>query len=260
MGQKANPIGNRLGITRGWESSWYSSKKEFAIKFIEDHKIRQYLLSRIVKAGISKVVIERTLGKLIVTIHTSKPGIVIGKGGSEIDKLKEEIKKLTHKEDVQVNILEIRRPELDAVIVGETMGRQIENRISYKRAAKMTIASTMRMGAEGIKIKLGGRLGGAEIARSEELKNGRIPLHTFRMDIDYASVFALTVYGKVGIKVWICRGEVLTKRDLSLNFVGNSRVEKHENKRSFDHRGDRRRGGNSSGGGDRRPRRQENTN
>lgn len=260
MGQKANPIGNRLGIIRGWESSWYSSKKEFATKFIEDHKIRQYLLARIVRAGIAKVVIERTLGKLIVTIHTSKPGIIIGKGGNEIDKLKEEIKKLTHKEDVQVNILEIRRPELDAMIVADTIARQIENRISYKRAAKMAIASTMRMGAEGIKIKMGGRLGGAEIARSEELKSGRIPLHTFRMDIDYASIFALTVYGKVGIKVWICRGEVLTKRDLSLNFIGNSRTEKHDNKRSFDHRDRNDRGGDRRGGGDRRNRRTENTN
>ena len=215
MGQKANPIGNRLGIIRGWDSNWYGSKKDYANKLIEDHKIRTYLNARINKGGIAKIVIERTLGKLIVTIHTSKPGIIIGKGGGEVDRIKEELKNLTKKDDVQINILEIRRPELDAQIVGETIARQIENRINFKRATKMSIASTLRMGAEGIKVKLGGRLGGAEIARSEEFKQGRVPLHTFRMDIDYANVFAQTVYGKIGIKVWICKGEVLGKRDLS---------------------------------------------
>jgi small subunit ribosomal protein S3 len=220
MGQKANPIGNRLGIIRGWESNWYGSKKDFANKLIEDNKIRTYLNARINKGGISKIVIERTLGKLIITIHTSKPGIIIGKGGGEVDRIKEELKKLTGKEDVQINILEIRRPELDAMIVADTIARQIENRINYKRAIKMAIASALRMGAEGIKVKVSGRLGGAEIARSEEIKQGRTPLHTFRMDIDYANVFALTVYGKIGIKVWICKGEVLTKRDLNPNFVG----------------------------------------
>ncbi|HWI94092.1 MAG TPA: 30S ribosomal protein S3 [Flavisolibacter sp.] len=220
MGQKANPIGNRLGIIRGWESNWYGSKKDYAGKLIEDHKIRTYLNARINKGGIAKIVIERTLGKLIVTIHTSKPGIIIGKGGNEVDRIKEELKKLTGKEDVQINILEIRRPELDAMIVADTIARQIENRINYKRAIKMAIASALRMGAEGIKVKVSGRLGGAEIARTEEIKQGRTPLHTFRMDIDYANVFALTVYGKIGIKVWICKGEVLTKRDLNPNFVG----------------------------------------
>ena len=220
MGQKANPIGNRLGIIRGWESNWYGGKKDFAGKLIEDNKIRTYLNARINKGGIAKIVIERTLGKLIVTIHTSKPGIIIGKGGNEVDRIKEELKKLTGKEDVQINILEIRRPELDAMIVADTIARQIENRINYKRAIKMAIASALRMGAEGIKVKVSGRLGGAEIARTEEIKQGRTPLHTFRMDIDYANVFALTVYGKIGIKVWICKGEVLTKRDLNPNFVG----------------------------------------
>ena len=261
MGQKANPIGNRLGIIRGWESNWYGNKKDFATKLIEDSKIRTYLNARINKGGIAKIVIERTLNKLIVTIHTSKPGIIIGKGGGEVDRIKEELKKLTGKEDVQINILEIRRPELDANIVGDTIARQIENRINYKRAIKMAIASALRMGAEGIKIKVAGRLGGAEIARTEEIKQGRVPLHTYRMDIDYANVFALTVYGKIGIKVWICKGEVIGKRDLNPNFVGgksdvSDRRERRDDR--HDRRDDRRGGGDrrddrrGGGGGDRR--------
>lgn len=240
MGQKANPIGNRLGIIRGWESNWYGNKKDFSKKLIEDNRIRTYLNARINKGGIAKIVIERTLGKLIITIHTSKPGIIIGKGGGEVDRIKEELKKLTGKDDVQINILEIRRPELDANIVGDTIARQIENRISYKRAIKMAIASSLRMGAEGIKIKASGRLGGAEIARSEEFKQGRVPLHTLRMDIDYASVFAQTVYGKIGLKIWICKGEVLGKRELNPNFVGGKEG------------GNERRGGDDRRGGDRR--------
>jgi small subunit ribosomal protein S3 len=259
MGQKANPIGNRLGIIRGWESNWYGNKKDFAGKLIEDNKIRTYLNARINKGGISKIVIERTLGKLIITIHTSKPGIIIGKGGGEVDRIKEELKKLTGKEDVQINILEIRRPELDAMIVADTIARQIENRINYKRAIKMSIASALRMGAEGIKVKVAGRLGGAEIARTEEIKQGRVPLHTFRMDIDYANVFALTVYGKIGIKVWICKGEVLTKRDLNPNFIGGKGGEltDRRERRDHDRRDDRRdrrddRRGGGGGGGDRR--------
>ena len=251
MGQKANPIGNRLGIIRGWESNWYGSKKDYAAKLLEDNKIRDYLNARINKGGISKIVIERTLGKLIVTIHTSKPGIIIGKGGGEVDRIKEELKKLTNKEDVQINILEIRRPELDAMIVADTIARQIENRINYKRAVKMSIASALRMGAEGIKVKVSGRLGGAEIARTEEIKQGRVPLHTFRMDIDYANVFALTVYGKIGIKVWICKGEVLAKRDLNPNFVGGKTDVSDRRERRDDRRDDRR------GGGERRGERRE---
>src|SRR5215217_2614724 len=225
MGQKTNPIGNRLGIVRGWDSMWYGDKKDFGAKVVEDHRIRTYLNARINKGGIARIVIERTLGKLIVTIHTSKPGIIIGKGGTEVDRIKEELKKLTGKDDVQINIMEIRRPELDAVIVGDTIARQIENRINYKRATKMSIASSLRMGAEGIKVKLGGRLGGSEIARSEEFKQGRTPLHTFRMDIDYANVFAQTVYGKIGIKVWICKGEILAKRDLNPNIIAGGKNE-----------------------------------
>ncbi len=255
MGQKANPIGNRLGIIRGWESNWYGNKRDYAGKLIEDQKIRTYLNARINKGGISKIVIERTLGKLIITIHTSKPGIIIGKGGGEVDRIKEELKKLTGKDDVQINILEIRRPELDAMIVADTVARQIENRINYKRAIKMSIASALRMGAEGIKVKVAGRLGGAEIARTEEIKQGRVPLHTFRMDIDYANVFALTVYGKIGIKVWICKGEVLAKRDLNPNFIGGKgeageRRERRDDRHERHDRRDDRRGG--GGGGERR--------
>ncbi|MGE9313960.1 30S ribosomal protein S3 [Niabella sp. CJ426] len=251
MGQKANPIGNRLGIIRGWESNWYGSKRDFASKLIEDNKIRTYLNARINKGGISKIVIERTLGKLIITIHTSKPGIIIGKGGGEVDRIKEELKKLTGNDDVQINILEIRRPETDAMIVGDTIARQIENRINFKRATKMAIASALRMGAEGIKVKLSGRLNGAEIARSEEFKQGRVPLHTFRMDIDYANVFAQTVYGKIGIKVWICKGEVLTKRDLNPNFIsGNDKAVGANERRGGDRRDDRR--GDRRGGRDRK--------
>src|SRR5436853_3911480 len=182
MGQKANPIGNRLGIIRGWESNWYGSKKDYAGKLIEDNKIRSYLNARINKGGISKIVIERTLGKLIVTIHTSKPGIIIGKGGGEVDRIKEELKKLTSNDDVQINILEIRRPELDAQIVADTIARQLEGRINFKRAVKMAIASALRMGAEGIKVRCGGRLAGAEIACSDEMTQGRTPLHTVRME------------------------------------------------------------------------------
>ncbi len=254
MGQKTNPIGNRLGIIRGWDSNWYGSKKDYAHKLIEDDKVRGYLNARINKGGIAKIVIERTLNKLIITIHTSKPGIIIGKGGGEVDRIKEELKKLTGKDDVQINILEIRRPELDATIVGETIAKQIENRINYKRAIKMAIASTMRLGAEGIKIKASGRIGGAEIARSEEMKDGRVPLHTFRMDIDYASVFAQTVYGKIGIKVWICKGEVLAKRDLNPNIIGaKSEGAERRDSRGGAGRDDRRGGGRDDrrGGGSR---------
>lgn len=205
MGQKANPIGNRLGIITGWESNWFSKKKAYNVNLVQDAQIRSYLVARINKGGLSRIVIERTLGKLIVTVHTSKPGIIIGRGGGEVDRIKEELKNLTENKDVQINILEVRRPELDARIVADSIAKQIEGRISFKRAIKMAIASTLRLGAEGIKVRVSGRLGGAEIARSEEIKQGRVPLHTFRMDIDYASLFAQTVYGKIGIKVWICR-------------------------------------------------------
>jgi small subunit ribosomal protein S3 len=215
MGQKVNPVSLRLGIIRGWESNWYGGKT-FDVKLIEDEKIRKYIYARIPKGGISKIVIERTLKRIILTINTARPGVVIGKGGGEVDKIKEELKKLTSKE-VQINIFEIKRPELDAKLVGESIAQQLEARISYRRAMKQSIASTIRVGALGIKVKLSGRLAGAEMARTEQYKEGRIPLHTLRADIDYAISEAQTVYGKIGIKVWIFKGEIYGKRDLSPN-------------------------------------------
>ncbi|MBD8490261.1 30S ribosomal protein S3 [Echinicola sp. CAU 1574] len=215
MGQKVNPIGLRLGIVKGWDSNWYGGR-DFADKLYEDQKIRKYVYARIPKGGIAKVIIERTLKRITLTIHTARPGVVIGKGGAEVDKLKEELKKLTSK-DVQINIFEIKRPELDAKLVGESIAQQLQARISFRRAMKQSIAATMRVGAEGIKIKLSGRLGGAEMARSEMYKEGRIPLHTLRADIDYAISEANTIYGIIGIKVWIFKGEVYGKRDLSPN-------------------------------------------
>ena len=213
MGQKTNPIGNRLGIIRGWESNWYGGKS-FGNLIAEDDKIRKYIFTRLAKASVSRVIIERTLKLLTITITTARPGIIIGNAGQEVDKLKEELKKLSGK-DVQLNIVEIKRPELEAQLVASSIARQIENRISYRRAIKMSIAATMRMNAEGIKVQISGRLNGAEMARSENYKDGRIPLSTFRADIDYALVEAHTTYGRLGIKVWIMKGEVYGKRELS---------------------------------------------
>lgn len=223
MGQKVNPIGNRLGIIKGWDSNWYGGRN-YADKLVEDNKIRKYLEARLAKASISKIVIERTLKLITVTVNTARPGIIIGKGGQEVDKLKEELKKITKKE-VQINIFEVKRPELDATIVGSAIARQIEGKVSYRRATKMAIASTMRMGAEGIKVQISGRLGGAEMARTEVYKEGRTPLHTFRADIDYTLSEALTKVGLIGVKVWICRGEIFGKRDLSPN-IGASKNQK----------------------------------
>ena len=213
MGQKTNPIGNRLGIIRGWESNWYGGN-DYGDKPAEDDKIRKYLYARLAKASVSRVIIERTLKLITITITTSRPGIIIGKGGQEVDKLKEELKKITNKE-VQINIHEIKRPELDANLVAASVARQIESRISYRRAIKMAIAAAMRMNAEGIKIQISGRLNGAEMARSESYKEGRIPLSTFRADVDYALHEAHTTYGRLGVKVWIMKGEVYGKRELS---------------------------------------------
>lgn len=213
MGQKTNPIGNRLGIIRGWDSNWFGGK-DFGDRIAEDYKIRRYLEARLSKGGISRIYIDRTLKLVTITITTAKPGLIIGKGGQEVDKLKEELKKVTSK-DVQINIFEIKRPELDAILVGESIARQIENRISYRRAVKMAIAASMRMGAEGIKVMISGRLNGAEMARSESFKEGRIPLSTFRADIDYHIAEAHTQYGRLGVKVWIMKGEVYGKRDLT---------------------------------------------
>ncbi len=213
MGQKTNPIGNRLGIIRGWDSNWYGGN-DYGDKIAEDAKIRTYLRARLSKAGVSRIYIDRTLKLVTVTVTTARPGIIIGKGGQEVDKLKEELKKITGKE-VQINIFEIKRPELDAILVGDSVARQIENRISYRRAIKMAITSAMRMNAEGIKIQISGRLNGAEMARSETYKDGRIPLSTFRADIDYHISEAHTTYGRLGIKVWVMKGEVYGKRELS---------------------------------------------
>jgi small subunit ribosomal protein S3 len=215
MGQKANPIANRLGLIKGWDSNWFGGKF-YSDKIAEDFKIREYLNARLMKASISKIIIERTLKLITVTVNTARPGIIIGKGGQEVDKLKEELKKITNKE-IQINIFEVKRPELDATIVANNISKQIEGKISYRRAIKMAMASTMRMGAEGIKVLVSGRLGGAEMARSEMYKEGRTPLHTLRADIDYAIAEALTKVGLIGIKVWICKGEIFGKRDLSPN-------------------------------------------
>ena len=216
MGQKVNPISNRLGIVRGWDSNWFGGNS-FGDNLLEDSKIRKYLNARLAKASISKIVIERTLKLVTITICTARPGVIIGKGGQEVDKLKEEIKKITDK-DVQINIFEIKKPDLDATIVANNIARQVEGKVAYRRAIKTAIASTMRAGAEGIKIQISGRLNGAEMRRSEMYKEGRTPLHTFRADIDYCLAEALTKVGLLGIKVWICRGEVYGERDLTPNF------------------------------------------
>ncbi|MDD2512333.1 MAG: 30S ribosomal protein S3 [Proteiniphilum sp.] len=237
MGQKVNPIANRLGIIKGWDSNWYGGNNYGDI-LLEDSKIRTYLNARLAKASVSRIVIERTLKLVTITICTARPGIIIGKGGQEVDKLKEELMKITDK-DIQINIFEIKKPELDAMIVGSNVARQIEGKIAYRRAVKMAIAATMRMGAEGIKIQVAGRLNGAEMARSEMYKEGRTPLHTFRADIDYAQVEALTKVGIIGIKVWICRGEIYGKKDLAPSFAAS------KDNRSAGNRG----GGNRSEGG-----------
>jgi small subunit ribosomal protein S3 len=241
MGQKVNPIGLRLGIVKGWDSNWYGGKT-FADKLVEDEKIRKYVLARIPKGGIAKVIIERTLKRITLTINTARPGVVIGKNGIEVEKVKEELKKLTGK-DVQINIFEIKRPEIDAKLVGEAIAQQLEARISYRRAMKQAISSAMRVGAQGIRVKVSGRLGGAEMARAEQYREGRIPLHTLRADIDYAISEAHTVYGKIGIKVWIFKGEVFGKRDLTPNQASASANATGQNQQT---------GGNERGGGRRR--------
>jgi len=210
LGQKTHPIGFRVGVINNWDSSWYDDKS-FSVKLSEDNMIRVYIRKRFDNAGISKIEVERTPKKITLTIHTSRPGYVIGKSGQEITKLEGELKKLTNK-DIKVLVTEIKKPELDAYLVGETIANQIRNRVSYRRAIKTAIASSIRMGAEGIKIYVGGRLNGAEIARSEQFKEGRIPLQTLRTNIDYASVAAYTIYGKIGVKVWICIGDKLIRK------------------------------------------------
>ena len=240
MGQKVNPISNRLGIIRGWESNWFGGK-DFGDNLVEDRKIRKYLNERLAKASVSRIVIERRLKLVTITICTARPGIVIGKGGADVDKLKEELKKL-YKKDIQINIFEVKKPELDATIVANNVARQIEGKIAYRRAIKMAIQNTMRTGAEGIKIQISGRLNGAEIARSEMYKEGRTPLHTFRADIDYCHAEALTKVGLLGIKVWICRGEVYGKQDFTPNFTQDKQNVSRPNNSG---RGNRRRNNNN---------------
>jgi len=210
LGQKTNPIGLRVGIIRGWESNWYESKS-YTAKLLEDRKLRLYIRNRLKKAGISRIIIDRTSKNIILTIHTSRPGVVIGKSGKEISQLEQELKSVTDKE-VKVQISEIKRPELDAFLVAENISMQLQGRVSFRRAMKSAITTAMRMGAEGIRIMCAGRLGGAEMARTEQYKDGRIPLHTLRADIDYGTATSQTIYGSIGIKVWICRGEILGKR------------------------------------------------
>ncbi len=209
MGQKVHPIGFRLGVLRTWDSNWYDDK-DFSGKLQEDLKVRNYIQNRLKKAGISKILIDRTPKRAVITIHTSRPGIVIGRSGKEISQLEEELRRLTSKE-VKILIHEIKRPELDAYLLGENIANQLEGRMSFRRAMKMAITSAMRMGAEGVRVMCSGRLGGAEIARAERYKEGRIPLHTLRADIDYAQATGQTIYGSIGVKVWICRGEVLDR-------------------------------------------------
>ena len=246
MGQKTNPISNRLGIIRGWDSNWYGGKN-YAAKILEDTKIREYLNARLAKASLSKIVIERTLKLITVTIHTARPGVIIGKGGSEVDKLKSELKNISNK-DVQINIFEVKRPELDANIIANNIARQVEGRVSYRRAIKMAIATTMRMGAEGIKVLISGRLGDAEMARSELYKEGRTPLHTFRADIDYALAEAHTKVGVLGIKVWVCNGEVYGKRDLTPNAGVSTNASAQGGQRGNERRGGRGRSDRRKGG------------
>ena len=255
MGQKINPVGFRLGVIRGWDSSWYA-EKDLPAKIVEDNQLRRYLNERLKRAGLARIVIERTPKRVIITLHTSRPGVVIGRGGQEVEKLREELKKVTDK-DVQINIAEIKRPELDAALVAQNIAQQLEGRVSFRRAMKQAIQAAMRMGAQGIRVKLSGRLGGAEMSRTEQYLEGSVPLHTLRNDIDYAEATAYTIYGTTGVKVWISRGELIGKPDLDPDAaaarlqsaqMGPGREVRGE--RSGE-RGDRSRGGDRGGRGGR---------
>lgn len=263
MGQKTNPTGLRLGIIRGWDSNWYSEDIAPA-NVLEDHKLRKYLGKRLKNGGLSRVIIERTPKRVLITLLTSRPGVIIGKGGEEVEKLREELKKVTQKE-VQINISEIKRPEVDSSLVAQNIAQQLEARISFRRAMKMAIASAMRMGAKGIKVKVGGRLGGAEIARNEQYKEGRVPLHTLRAEIDYSKATAHTIYGTIGVCVWIFKGEIIGEVDLTPAAI-TTRADKAGPQQPQGRGGERRgrggeRGGDRGGerggerGGDRRRRR-----
>ncbi len=253
MGQKTNPIGFRLGVIRGWDSNWYTDGS-FADKIVEDEEIRRYLDARLKRAGLSRTVIERTPKRVILTLHTSRPGVIIGRGGTEVEKLRAELQKITDK-DIQININEIKRPEIDATLVAQNIAQQLEGRVSYRRAMKMALASAMRSGAQGIRIRLGGRLGGAEMGRVEQYLEGRVPLHTMRADIDYAEATAFTVQGTSGVKVWIFHGEVIGKPDLSPNAAATRQQNAapqlpERRRRDGEGGGGRDRGGRDGGGRD----------
>jgi small subunit ribosomal protein S3 len=248
LGQKTNPTGLRLGIIRGWDSNWYSEDIAPA-NVLEDHKLRKYLGKRLKNGGLSRVIIERTPKRVLITLLTSRPGVIIGKGGEEVEKLREELKKVTQKE-VQINISEIKRPEVDSSLVAQNIAQQLEARISFRRAMKMAIASAMRMGAKGIKVKVGGRLGGAEIARVEQYKEGRVPLHTLRAEIDYSKGTAHTIYGTIGVSVWIFKGEIIGDVDLTPAAI-TTRAEKAGPQQPQGRGGERRGGRGGERGGDR---------
>ena len=248
MGQKTNPTGLRLGIIRGWDSNWYSDENEPSILF-EDNRLREYLHTRLKNGGLSNVIIERTPKRILLTLNTSRPGVIIGKGGEQIELLREELKKITNKE-VQINVSEIKRPELDASLVGQNIAQQLEARISFRRAMKTAISSAMRMGAKGIKVRCSGRLGGSEMARTEVYKEGRVPLHTLRADIDYANTTAYTIYGTIGVSVWIFKGEIIGDVDLS---PGAQAAQENEPQR-------KRRGGGDDNRKSRRTRRRSRSN
>ena len=253
MGQKTNPIGFRLGVIRGWDSNWYTDGS-FADKIVEDEEIRRYLDARLKRAGLSRTVIERTPKRVILTLHTSRPGVIIGRGGTEVEKLRAELQKITDK-DIQININEIKRPEIDATLVAQNIAQQLEGRVSYRRAMKLALSSAMRSGAQGIRIRLAGRLGGAEMGRVEQYLEGRVPLHTMRADIDYAEATAFTVQGTSGVKVWIFHGEVIGKPDLSPNAASQRQQSAapqlpERRRREGGEGGDRGRGGRDGGGRD----------
>ncbi|MCB0711674.1 MAG: 30S ribosomal protein S3 [Ignavibacteriae bacterium] len=216
MGQKTNPIGLRLGIIRSWDANWFD-ENNFSGKLYEDLVVRQYIRNRLQRAGVSRLVIDRTAKQMRLTIHTSRPGVVIGRSGKEIAQLEEEIRQIVSKDvkDVKILIHEVKRPELDAYLVAENIAQQLEGRVSFRRAMKQAVSSTMRMGAEGIRVRCSGRLGGADMSRVEQYKEGRVPLHTLRADIDYAHVTARTKQGAIGVKVWICKGEVIGQEHTS---------------------------------------------
>ncbi len=239
MGQKTNPTGLRLGIIKGWDSNWYSEENEASI-LLEDARLREYLQARLRNGGLSKIIIERTPKRILLTLNTSRPGVIIGKGGEQIELLREELKKITNKE-VQINVSEIKRPELDASLVAQNIAQQLEARVSFRRAMKTAISSTMRMGAKGIKIKCSGRLGGAEMARTEQYKEGRIPLHTLRADIDYSQATANTIYGAIGVTVWIFKGEIIGDVDLAPNIQAKQESEPSRKRANRGERKSRRR-------------------